>query len=106
MKYRQQFDSSDCGAACLAMIASYFGMSLNIAKTRLYACTDTSGTNFKGLITAAKIYNLKVRVVKGNISSITNKLYTPFIAHLNIVREDNNWVNHYVIVKKNNKKIY
>lgn len=41
MKYRQQFDSSDCGAACLAMIASYFGMSLNIAKTRLYACTDT-----------------------------------------------------------------
>ena len=100
MKYRQQFDSSDCGAACLVMIASYFGMSLNIAKTRLYACTDTSGTNFKGLITAAKIYNLKVRVVKGNISSITNKLYTPFIAHLNIVREDNNWVNHYVIVKK------
>ena len=104
MKYRQQFDSSDCGAACLAMIASYFGMSLNIAKTRLYACTDTSGTNFKGLITAAKIYNLKVRVVKGNISSITNKLYTPFIAHLNIVREDNNWVNHYVIVKKITKR--
>ena len=104
MKYRQQFDSSDCGAACLAMIASYFGMSLNIAKTRLYACTDTSGTNFKGLINAAKIYNLKVRVVKGNISSITNKLYTPFIAHLNIVREDNNWVNHYVIVKKITKR--
>lgn len=50
MKYKQQFDSSDCGVACLAMIDSYFGMSLNIAKTRLYAGTDTDGTNFKGLI--------------------------------------------------------
>ena len=25
MKYIQQLDKTDCGAACLAMIASYFG---------------------------------------------------------------------------------
>lgn len=28
MKYRQQFDSSDCGAACLVMIASYLSHNL------------------------------------------------------------------------------
>ena len=41
MHYRQQLDSSDCGAACLAMVASYFGQTLNIAEIRKKAGTDT-----------------------------------------------------------------
>lgn len=40
MKYRQQFDSSDCGAACLAMIASYlshiFNLPLSFFESRKY----------------------------------------------------------------------
>lgn len=54
MKYRQQYDSSDCGAACLAMIASHFGINLNIAKIRQLAGTDAEGTSLKGLSEAAK----------------------------------------------------
>lgn len=57
MKYRQQYDSSDCGAACFAMIASHYGLHLNIAKVRALAGTDNEGTNFKGLIDVAKKFN-------------------------------------------------
>ena len=50
MKYKQQYDSSDCGAACIAMIASHFGKTPNIAEIRQNAGTDTEGTNFQGLL--------------------------------------------------------
>ena len=54
MIYRQQFDSTDCGAACLAMVASYCKKKLSIAEIRVFAGTDTEGTNLKGLLDAAK----------------------------------------------------
>ena len=103
MRYKQQFDSSDCGAACLVMIASHFGMKLNIAKTRNITKTDIKGTSLYGISDGAQFYNLKSHVVKGSKSSINNKLYTPFITH--VVNEGN--FEHYVVVKKiTKKKIY
>ena len=45
MKYIQQLDKTDCGAACLAMIASYFGKQLSIAKIKdPYLKTKTGQT--------------------------------------------------------------
>ena len=44
MNYRSQFDSSDCGAACLAMIASLFNKKLSEAEIRVSAGTDAYGT--------------------------------------------------------------
>lgn len=67
MKYRQQYDSSDCGAACLAMIASFYGANLNIAEIRHYAGTDSYGTNFHGMLLAANHYGLKARAVEGKM---------------------------------------
>ena len=99
MKYRQQYDSSDCGAACLAMIASYFGTSLNIAEIRHFAGTDSEGTNFKGMLDAAKHYGLKARAVEGEKEAITKKLLVPFIAHIKLA-EDKESGNHYVVVRK------
>ena len=99
MKYRQQFDSSDCGAACLAMIASYFGASLNIAEIRHFAGTDPEGTNFKGMLDAANHYGMKARAVEGKKKAITKKLLVPFIAHFKL--EENKGIgNHYVVVRK------
>lgn len=57
---------SDCGAACIAMIASHFWKTPNIAEIRQNAGTDTEGTNFQGLLNTAKCYNLKARAVKGS----------------------------------------
>ena len=50
MKYIQQYDASDCGAACIAMIASHFGRNLNVAEIRNVAGTDVMGTNMNGLL--------------------------------------------------------
>lgn len=38
MKYYQQLDISDCGAACLAMVASKYDKYSSIAKIREIAC--------------------------------------------------------------------
>ena len=73
MRYYQQFDETDCGAACLAMIASYFGCHLNVSEIRKHAGTDTDGTNLKGLINAAKFYGLKGKALKGNNDVISEK---------------------------------
>ena len=104
VKYRQQLDESDCGAACLAMIASFFGKKLSIAHIRDSAGTDTEGTNFKGLVEAANHYGLKARAVKGDTSAIIPSLPTPFITHMHILRNNEDWVDHYVVVHKITKK--
>ena len=97
MKYRQQYDCTDCGAACLAMIASYYGAELNIAEIRQFAGTDTEGTNFHGMVKAANHYGLKARAVEGNNESINTNIPTPFIAHIKTEKENG---NHYVVVRK------
>ena len=104
MIYRQQFDASDCGAACLAMIASYFNKKLSVAEIRVFAGTDSEGTNVKGLLEAARKYQLKARAVKGEHRSIVPGVPTPFIAHMHITRNENNCINHYVVVKKISEK--
>ena len=104
MKYHQQLDITDCGAACLAMVASHFGKNLSISEIRNKAGTDIIGTNVNGMLIAAKSYGMKAVAVKGNPDAITKKLDTPFIVHFHIVRDDNNWVDHYVVVKKITKR--
>ena len=54
MTYIKQFDESDCGAACLAMIASHFGSHLSITKIREVAGTDREGTFLNGMLEASK----------------------------------------------------
>ena len=66
MHYFQQLDETDCGAACLAMISSYYGKSVNIATVRKKAGTDVRGTNLLGLIQAAEFLGLKAIALKGD----------------------------------------
>ncbi|MBP5520321.1 MAG: peptidase domain-containing ABC transporter [Treponema sp.] len=105
MRYIQQLDETDCGAACLAIIASHYGRRLNIAEVRSKAGTDIIGTNINGLLIAAKNYGLKGTAVKGTSNAITPQIEVPFIVHWHVNRGDDNWVDHYVVVKKITKKI-
>jgi len=104
MKYFQQLDITDCGAACISMIASHYGKRLSIAEVRGQAGTDIIGTNINGLLIASKKYGLKGTAVKGSREAITPALPVPFIAHMHIQRDETTWVDHYVVVKKINKK--
>jgi len=100
MHYYQQLDMADCGAACLAMIASYFGKNLNIAEVRSNSGTDIIGTNILGMVQGASKYGLSARAVKGKKEAITKSTPVPFIAHMHIDRGDGDWVDHFVVVKK------
>lgn len=103
MRYRQQFDESDCGAACLAMIASFFGLNLNIAEIRNQAGTNIEGTSFNGLLEAAHYYGLRARAVKGEISALDKNLPVPFIVFIK-KKKDGKLINHFVVVRKIYKK--
>lgn len=104
MIYRQQFESSDCGPACIAMIASYFGKEFNIAKIRNIMGTDVEGSNLIAFKKIEDEYKFKIRLTEGNKESINKNLCTPFIVHMHIIRNNNSWIDHYVVVKKITKK--
>ncbi|MBN2729552.1 MAG: peptidase domain-containing ABC transporter [Bacteroidales bacterium] len=99
MRYQQQFDETDCGAACLAMIASNYGSRHSITYIREIAGTDRKGTNLEGMVKAAKEIGLEARALKGTMEAFTNDLPVPFIAHVAIPGEYGILL-HYVIVKK------
>ena len=99
MKYQQQLDETDCGATCLAMIASEYKSKLSISTIREIAGTDKSGTNLNGMIIAAKKLGFNVRALKGNRENLSHKLPCPFIAHFKI-NDDGAECLHYVVVKE------
>ena len=100
MKLIKQFDESDCGAACLAMIATHFGSHLSITKIREVAGTDREGTSLKGMLEASKKLNLDAKAVKGNEQIFSPKFPVPLIAHL----QYKNGSNHFVVISKINEK--
>lgn len=103
MKYFQQLDETDCGAACLAMIASHYKIRKSITSIREIACTDTRGTNLAGLVVASRKLGFSAHALKGDKSALTSELPFPFIAH--VVYEDNGYkILHYVVIKSIKKK--
>ena len=100
MKLIKQFDENDCGAACLAMIASHFGSHISITKIREVASTDREGTSLKGMLEAAKKLCLDAKAVKGNEQIFSRKFPVPLIAHL----QYQNGSNHFVVISKINEK--
>lgn len=88
----KQHDITDCGAACLASIASYYKLQLPIAKIRQLASTDKKGTNVLGLIEAADQMGFQAKGVRGNLESLA-KIPKPAIAHI-VVKQ----LHHYVVI--------
>ncbi len=89
----KQHDITDCGAACLASIASYYHLQIPIARIRQYASTDKKGTNILGLIEAAEKLNFDAKGVRGDLESLF-KIPKPTIAHV-IVKEK---LHHYIVI--------
>ena len=101
MKAILQHDMRDCGAACLAMIAKRYGISLSIAECRELTRTDRDGTNLYGLVDAGTALGFSADALSGSreelVNSINNgEIKAPFIAH--IISEQ--VMLHFVVVKK------
>ncbi len=89
----KQRDITDCGAACLASVAAYYGLELPVARIRQFASTNKKGTNVLGMIEAAKKLGFEVKGVKGTLDSLS-KIPKPAIAHI-IVGDS---LHHFVVV--------
>ena len=108
MKITKQHDQRDCGAACLSMIASHYGLKHPISKYREFTKTDQNGANLYGLCDAAQKLGFDAEALSGNIEELLDgiqkgEIRFPFIAH--IINED--YMQHFVVVLniKSNKFI-
>lgn len=94
----KQRDITDCGAACLASVASHYKLEMPVARIRQIAGTDTKGTNVLGMVKAAEHLGFSAKGVKGNQDSLS-KIPLPTIAHV-IVERDKMQLHHYVVIYK------
>lgn len=65
MKLVKQHDEKDCGAACLAMILSYYGKKVPLAQVREAIKVDQYGANVYGVIDGASKYALSGEGLEG-----------------------------------------
>ncbi len=99
MRFIKQHDERDCGAACISMIASHYGLKHPISKYRELTKTDQNGANLYGLCDAAKKIGFHAEALSGNIEDLLNGINNgdikfPFIAH--IINED--YMQHFIVV--------
>jgi len=89
----RQHDVTDCGAACLLSVATYYGRRVPIARIRQFASTDRQGTNVLGMVEAATKLGFVAKGVRGGPESIGG-IPLPAIAHVVL----DGALNHYVVI--------
>jgi len=99
MKYIKQRSLSDCGVACLCMIAWHHGKKLPYTEIYEAVGADKSGSTIHGVCEAAKIYQLKPTALQGTaeefIDEVRNgNINLPVIAR--IVNQNNQ--AHFIVI--------
>lgn len=102
MKVIKQYDESDCGPACLAMIAHYHKKKTLLSRIREWAKTNEEGTSLYGLIEAGKKLGIELTGVKADSLIDLESTELPMIAH---IVNDKGFM-HFVIIEKRKKKHY
>lgn len=97
MKYYliKQKDESDCGAACIATIARFYGKRISVTKIRTIAGTDVDGTSGKGIIKACQALDLTCKAMFSKDKHLQTDYPFPIIAHIN-----RNGFEHYLVIYK------
>ena len=98
----EQHDSSDCAAACVASVCSFYGKEITIIKLRELLGTDIAGTTIRGITEAMGRLGFEAKAVRVDPESFKDGFTLPAIAR--IVRKDG--TAHYVVIysiKKNGK---
>lgn len=90
----KQHDHTDCGAACLASVASHYQLYIPIAKIRVLAETDQLGTTMLGLVNAAQKLGFEAQGVKA-VADALSEVPLPAIAHTTKAN-----LHHYVVLYK------
>ncbi len=86
-----QSEASECGLACLAMVAGFHGFQTDIIELRRAYPVSLNGSNLIGLLHTAEKMGLQGRPVRAELTAL-RKLKKPCILH---------WkMNHFVVLKK------
>lgn len=86
-----QTEATECGLACLAMIAGYHGHRVGLHEMRRRFSISQKGGNFSGLVQIASQMQLASRAVKLELVSLGN-LRTPCILHWEF--------NHFLVLER------
>ncbi len=90
MKPLLQTESSECGLACLAMVASHFGYHTDLADLRRQFSISLKGATLAQLMRHASAMQLNSRPLRLELDEI-DQLALPCILHWNL--------NHFVVLK-------
>lgn len=85
-----QTETTECGLACLAMIARYHGHDIDLNVLRSRHLISMTGASLKSVIQIADGLQLSARPLKVELDHL-HKLQTPAILHWDL--------NHYVVLK-------
>jgi ATP-binding cassette, subfamily C, bacterial len=95
MKYPiiRQYSEEDCGAACVATVAKYYGKTVNLNRIREAIGTGQLGTTLLGLRRGTEAFGFFTRSFKASAEIIENlgKIPLPAIIHW----KGNHWVVFY-----------
>lgn len=94
--YVKQHDTTDCAAACLAMICLYYKKETTITKLRDMMGTDLKGTNLLGLSKCADTLGFTSQAVRVDKEGFLSKYTLPVIA--NVLTKEG--LSHFVVIFK------
>lgn len=75
-----QHDETDCGAACLGMVARHFGVKPSLSRLRVLANVTTEGASLAGLTVAAEALGFSTRAIRTSAARLRD-LDLPAICH-------------------------
>ena len=93
IKVRQHY-KYDCGAACLASVASYYGVQLSLANTRLLCGCTPDGISLQGILDGASSLEANCYKTKDKGIHTLEEFTLPAIAHT----KDPQGYLHYVVI--------
>ncbi len=91
MKLVLQAEATECGLACLAMVAMHHGHAASLAELRRRFPISQTGSSLKTLISIADTIGFSARAVRCDLEEI-GQLATPCVLHWDM--------EHYVVLKK------
>lgn len=89
--YIQQSEASECGLACLAMVAGYHGLKTDMPALRRRFSLSLKGATLKAIMGIAEQIGFNARPLRGEIDNL-DQLTLPAVLHWNL--------NHFVVLTK------
>jgi ATP-binding cassette, subfamily B, bacterial CvaB/MchF/RaxB len=87
----RQTEIAECGLACLAMVAGFHGLDVDLGTMRRRFSSSLRGATLRSLIDIAAMIGLTPRAVKLPLEQLSN-LHAPAILHWDM--------NHFVVLER------